>query len=91
MALISAVDAAADDTNLGGVGEIRLIPDLSTKWRIPWYFSFIHKEYGLPFHLHLRKTFLTSLSLSFFFFFNFNLQNVLCISRLISRQAMYSK
>ncbi|KAG5556805.1 hypothetical protein RHGRI_007158 [Rhododendron griersonianum] len=36
MALISAVDAPADGTNLGGVGEIRLIPDLSTKCRIPW-------------------------------------------------------
>lgn len=59
MALISAVDAPADGTNLGGVGEIRLIPDLSTKCRIPWYFNFTHKDYVLPFHLHLSKTFLT--------------------------------
>ncbi|PSS32867.1 Protein fluG like [Actinidia chinensis var. chinensis] len=36
MAMSSAVDGPADDTNLSGVGEIRLMPDLSTKWRIPW-------------------------------------------------------
>ncbi|CAI9097920.1 OLC1v1034439C1 [Oldenlandia corymbosa var. corymbosa] len=36
MAMTSAVDGPADGTNLTGVGEIRLIPDLSTKYRIPW-------------------------------------------------------
>ncbi|GAV85734.1 Gln-synt_C domain-containing protein/Amidohydro_2 domain-containing protein [Cephalotus follicularis] len=36
MAMSSAVDGAADDTNLTGVGEIRLMPDLSTRWTIPW-------------------------------------------------------
>ncbi|KAL5709751.1 glutamine synthetase [Ranunculus cassubicifolius] len=36
MALLSGIDAAPEETNLSGVGEIRLIPDLSTKWRIPW-------------------------------------------------------
>ncbi|PIA37132.1 hypothetical protein AQUCO_03000006v1 [Aquilegia coerulea] len=36
MALRSSVDAPADGSGLTGVGEIRLIPDLSTKCRIPW-------------------------------------------------------
>ncbi|KAI9153547.1 hypothetical protein LWI28_012944 [Acer negundo] len=36
MAMISAADCPADETNLTGTGEIRLIPDLSTRWRIPW-------------------------------------------------------
>ncbi|KAH7853720.1 hypothetical protein Vadar_005910 [Vaccinium darrowii] len=36
MAMSSAVDCPADDTNLSAVGEIRLIPDLSTMRRIPW-------------------------------------------------------
>lgn len=37
MGMISFTDGPADETNLTGVGEIRLMPDLSTKWRIPWY------------------------------------------------------
>lgn len=37
MAMTSAADGPADGTNLSGVGEIRLLPDLSTKRRIPWY------------------------------------------------------
>ncbi|KAK9289399.1 hypothetical protein L1049_007554 [Liquidambar formosana] len=36
MAMSSAADCPADGTNLTGVGEIRLMPDLSTKRRIPW-------------------------------------------------------
>nr|AFN42875.1 glutamine synthetase [Camellia sinensis] len=36
MAMSSATDCPADETNLTGVGEIRLIPDLSTKCIIPW-------------------------------------------------------
>ncbi|KAA8516596.1 hypothetical protein F0562_016898 [Nyssa sinensis] len=36
MGMSSAVDGPADETNLSGVGEIRLMPDLSTKWKIPW-------------------------------------------------------
>ncbi|XAR69160.1 Glutamate--ammonia ligase [Bertholletia excelsa] len=36
MGMSSFIDAPADGTNLSGVGEIRLIPDLSTKWNIPW-------------------------------------------------------
>lgn len=36
MAMTSAADGPADGTNLSGVGEIRLVPDLSTKRRIPW-------------------------------------------------------
>ena len=37
MAMTSFADAPADETNLTGVGEIRLMPDLSTRKRIPWY------------------------------------------------------
>lgn len=40
MGMCSFVDGPAEDTNLTGVGEIRLIPDLSTKWQIPWYDQF---------------------------------------------------
>ncbi|XP_028054126.1 sucrose nonfermenting 4-like protein [Camellia sinensis] len=36
MAMSSATGCPADETNLTGVGEIRLIPDLSTKCIIPW-------------------------------------------------------
>ncbi|XP_044473480.1 protein fluG isoform X2 [Mangifera indica] len=36
MGMSSAVDGPADETNLTGTGEIRLMPDLSTRWRIPW-------------------------------------------------------
>lgn len=40
MGMTSAVDGPADGTNLSGTGEIRLMPDLSTRWRIPWYSLF---------------------------------------------------
>uniref|UniRef100_A0A2P2KJ90 Uncharacterized protein MANES_08G013700 n=1 Tax=Rhizophora mucronata TaxID=61149 RepID=A0A2P2KJ90_RHIMU len=36
MGMTSHVDGPADETNLTGVGEIRLMPDLSTKRGIPW-------------------------------------------------------
>lgn len=36
MGMSSSTDGPADETNLTGVGEIRLIPDVSTKCRIPW-------------------------------------------------------
>ncbi|KAJ6810058.1 protein fluG [Iris pallida] len=36
MGMSSFTDGPADGTNLTGVGEIRLIPDLSTKCRLPW-------------------------------------------------------
>lgn len=36
MGMCSFRDGAADGTNLSGVGEIRLMPDLSTKQRLPW-------------------------------------------------------
>ncbi|KAK3445465.1 hypothetical protein EUGRSUZ_A01617 [Eucalyptus grandis] len=36
MGMCSFVDGPAEDTNLTGVGEIRLMPDLLTKWQIPW-------------------------------------------------------
>ncbi|KAH1039610.1 hypothetical protein J1N35_041353 [Gossypium stocksii] len=36
MAMSSAVDGPADETNLTGTGEIRLMPDLSTWKEIPW-------------------------------------------------------
>lgn len=38
MAMSSAVDGPADETDLTGTGEIRLMPDLSTLRRIPWYY-----------------------------------------------------
>lgn len=37
MGMTSFLDAPADGTNLTAVGEIRLVPDLSTKYTIPWY------------------------------------------------------
>lgn len=37
MGTTSFADAPPDETNLTGVGEIRLTPDLSTMCRIPWY------------------------------------------------------
>ena len=37
MGATSFADAPPDETNLAGVGEIRLTPDLSTKCWIPWY------------------------------------------------------
>ncbi len=37
MGMTSAVDGPAEETNLTGTGEIRLIPDMSTKQEIPWY------------------------------------------------------
>ncbi|KAJ4705017.1 Glutamate-ammonia ligase-like protein [Melia azedarach] len=36
MAMSSHLDGPADETNLTGTGEIRLMPDLSTRLRIPW-------------------------------------------------------
>ncbi|GJY60763.1 protein FluG isoform X1 [Tanacetum coccineum] len=36
MGMSSAIDGPADETNLTGTGEIRLIPDLSTRRKIPW-------------------------------------------------------
>lgn len=37
MGMSSSCDGPADGTNLTAVGEIRLVPDLSTKKRLPWY------------------------------------------------------
>ncbi|XP_047316540.1 protein fluG-like [Impatiens glandulifera] len=36
MAISSLLDCPADGTNLSGVGEVRLMPDLSTRQTIPW-------------------------------------------------------
>ncbi|KAK4765798.1 hypothetical protein SAY87_007440 [Trapa incisa] len=36
MGLTSGVDCPAKESGLTGTGEIRLIPDLTTKWQIPW-------------------------------------------------------
>ncbi|THU69241.1 hypothetical protein C4D60_Mb08t12330 [Musa balbisiana] len=36
MGMTSFCDGPADGTNLTAVGEIRLVPDLTTKYRIPW-------------------------------------------------------
>ena len=40
MGMSSAVDGPADETNLTGTGEIRLMPDLLTRREIPWYHIF---------------------------------------------------
>ncbi|KAI4371324.1 hypothetical protein MLD38_019572 [Melastoma candidum] len=36
MGMSSSCDGPADETDLTGVGEIRLVPDLSTRCQIPW-------------------------------------------------------
>lgn len=36
MAMLSFIDGPAEGTNLTGVGEIRLVPDMTTISRIPW-------------------------------------------------------
>ncbi|XP_012082484.2 protein fluG isoform X2 [Jatropha curcas] len=50
MGMTSAVDGPADETNLTGVGEIRLMPDLSTKKTIPW----MNQEEMVLADMHLR-------------------------------------
>lgn len=37
MGMSSTSDGPAVDTNLTASGEIRIVPDLSTKCRLPWY------------------------------------------------------
>lgn len=37
MAMTSFSDAPAADSGLTAVGEIRLMPDISTRRRLPWY------------------------------------------------------
>jgi hypothetical protein len=41
MGMTSFSDGPADGTNLTGVGEIRLMPDMSTLLRLPWYISLL--------------------------------------------------
>ncbi|KAL7133498.1 hypothetical protein ABFS83_12G144700 [Erythranthe nasuta] len=54
MGMSSHTDGPADETNLTGVGEIRLIPDLSTKRIIPWakeqemVLADMHLKPGIP-------------------------------------------
>ncbi|CAN0926201.1 Protein fluG [Linum grandiflorum] len=50
MAMVSYLDAPADDSNLTGTGEIRLMPDLSTKRKIPW----MEKEEMVLADMHLK-------------------------------------
>ncbi|KAL6141892.1 hypothetical protein ACLB2K_060178 [Fragaria x ananassa] len=50
MGMTSFTDGPADETNLTGVGEIRLMPDLSTKWRIPW----VEQEEMVLANMHLK-------------------------------------
>lgn len=38
MGMTSFYDGPAEESKLTGIGEIRLVPDLSTKRIIPWYF-----------------------------------------------------
>lgn len=37
MGMSSTSDGPAVDTNLSASGETRIVPDLSTKCRLPWY------------------------------------------------------
>ena len=56
MGMASYVDGPADGSGLSAVGEIRLIPDLSTKCRLPWYLeSFLRQFYDLPLFNFLCK------------------------------------
>lgn len=41
MGMSSAADSPSDETGLTGVGEIRLIPDVTTRKKIPWYYFYI--------------------------------------------------
>ncbi|CAN6580955.1 unnamed protein product [Malus baccata var. baccata] len=50
MGMTSLVDGPADETNLTGVGEIRLMPDLSTKRKIPW----VEQEEMVLADMHLK-------------------------------------
>ncbi|KAL0426443.1 UNVERIFIED_CONTAM: protein fluG [Sesamum latifolium] len=62
MAMSSHMDGPADGTNLSGVGEIRLIPDLSTKSAIPWakeqemVLADMHLKPGTPWEYCPRET-----------------------------------
>ncbi|KAK3043030.1 hypothetical protein RJ639_002598, partial [Escallonia herrerae] len=62
MGMSSSCDGPADETNLTGVGEIRLIPDLSTKCRIPWtkqeemVLADMHLKPGEPWEYCPRET-----------------------------------
>ena len=42
MGMPSFTDGPAEESKLTGVGEIRLVPDLSTKRTIPWYLARVH-------------------------------------------------
>ncbi|KAK6152355.1 hypothetical protein DH2020_014990 [Rehmannia glutinosa] len=62
MGMSSHMDCPADETNLSGVGEIRLIPDLSTKSIIPWandqemVLADMHLKPGIPWEYCPRET-----------------------------------
>ncbi|CAA0829710.1 Unknown protein [Striga hermonthica] len=62
MGMSSHMDGPADGTNLSGVGEIRLIPDLSTKSIIPWakeqemVLADMHSKPGIPWEYCPRET-----------------------------------
>ncbi|GFQ00888.1 protein flug, partial [Phtheirospermum japonicum] len=62
MAMSSHMDGPADGTSLSGVGEIRLIPDLSTKIIIPWakeqemVLADMHLKPGMPWEYCPRET-----------------------------------
>ncbi|KAK6126256.1 hypothetical protein DH2020_040001 [Rehmannia glutinosa] len=62
MGMSSHMDCPADETNLSGVGEIRLIPDLSTKSIIPWandqemVLADMHRKPGIPWEYCPRET-----------------------------------
>ncbi|XP_071714777.1 protein fluG-like [Rutidosis leptorrhynchoides] len=62
MGMSSAMDGPGDETNLTGTGEIRLIPDLSTRCKIPWVtheemvLADMHSKPGQPWEYCPRET-----------------------------------
>lgn len=52
--------------NLTGAGEIRLLPDLSTKRTVPWYFLYFNRTYIVVEKL-FDETTIYSIFNSFFF------------------------
>lgn len=46
MGMTSFMDGPADGCGLNAVGETRLMPDLSTKKRIPWYINYFLRRWS---------------------------------------------
>lgn len=57
MGMTSFSDGPAEESKLTGVGEIRLVPDLSTKHTIPWYVLY-SCSFSLKSNLHIFFSYL---------------------------------